>query len=159
MRRLVPRCKLVRAVDRDSERPDVVVRRGDVVREAAVRTAVAVIGLLAQEAEARLGDDDVVCLGVRGPVAVDALRMQRRALEDRAQQGLRFSRIAGNLPFRSQAWKKNCQSMNGTSSESVGSTSRVPTNGGVGSSIGETVTRLARAWSSVRSGLRIFSAC
>ena len=53
--RLVARRELVGAVDRDRERADVIVRRRDVVGEAAVRPAVAVVGLLAQEAEARLG--------------------------------------------------------------------------------------------------------
>ena len=74
VRGLVPRRKLVGAVDRDGERPERVVGGRDVVGEAAVRTAVAVIGLLAQEAEAGAVDDDVVALGVRGPEAVDATR-------------------------------------------------------------------------------------
>ena len=48
----------------DRERAEVVSLRSDVVGEAAVRARVAVVGLLAQEAEARaLVQDDVVALG------------------------------------------------------------------------------------------------
>ena len=50
---LVARGELVGAVDRDGERAEVVAGGRDVVGERAVRPLVAVVGLLAQEAEAR----------------------------------------------------------------------------------------------------------
>ena len=74
VRRLVPGRELVGPVDRDGERAHVVVRRRDVVGEAAVRALVAVIRLLAQEGEADTVDHDVVALGVRRPESVDAAR-------------------------------------------------------------------------------------
>ena len=58
---------LIRAVDRDRERADVVAGRRDVVGEAEVRAAVLVVGLLPEEREARAVEDDVVAVGVRGP--------------------------------------------------------------------------------------------
>src|SRR3954470_23959184 len=82
-------------------------------------------------------------------------RIERRSVRasSYSSRAAGLSRIAGNLPFRSHAWKKNCQSMNGTSSASGGSTSRLPSNGGAGSAIGETSARFARAASSGSSGL------
>ena len=88
VRRLVPGRQLVGAVDPDGERPHVVVRGRHVVGEAAVRALVAVIGLLAQEREARAVDHDVVALGVRRPESVDADGAQRRSLKDLAQERL-----------------------------------------------------------------------
>ena len=86
---LVPRRKLVGAVDRDGERREGVVGGRNVVGEAAVRAAVAVVCLLAQEAEACPVDDDVVAVGMRRPEAVDATRTQRSPLQDLAQKRLR----------------------------------------------------------------------
>ena len=73
---LVTRGELVRAVDGDGERADVVAVRADVVGQAAVRTRVAVRRLLAQEAEAAaVCERDVVAVGPRRPPAVDAPRL------------------------------------------------------------------------------------
>ena len=67
------RGELVGAVDRRPRRRRVESSAGrHVVGEAAVRPAVAVVRLLAEEAEARPAEHDVVALGVRGPEAVDA---------------------------------------------------------------------------------------
>ena len=89
VRGLVARRELVGAVDRDGERADVVVGRRDVVGEAAVRPAVAVVGLLAQEAEARAVDDDVVARRRARARSRRRPRAQRRALQDLAQERLR----------------------------------------------------------------------
>ena len=69
--------ELVRAETRgDRERAQVVSLRSDVVRQAAIRARVAVIRLLAQEAEARsLVQDDVVALGRRRPEAEHTPRL------------------------------------------------------------------------------------
>ena len=45
-----------------------------------------------------------------------------------------WSRIAGNFPLSSHAWKKNCQSMYSRSVASSGSTTRRPVNSGTGRS-------------------------
>ena len=130
---------MCRYVSRDSssapwianrERPEMVVRRRDEVGEAAVRAPVAVVGLLAQEREARTVDHDVIALGMGRPEPVDAARAAAmppgrsragaRGRRRRAPAPPDSSRIAGNLPFRSHAWKKNCQSMYGTRSASGG---------------------------------------
>src|SRR5206468_4485780 len=56
----------------------------------AVRPRVAVRRLLAEETEPRsLVEDDVVSLGVRRPVTVDAARLQRAVAHDLVQKGLR----------------------------------------------------------------------
>ena len=76
MLRLVASRQLAGAVNPDGERADRVPYGRYVVREAAVRPLVAVVGLLAQEAEPRpLREQDVVPVGGRSPVAVapDAL--------------------------------------------------------------------------------------
>src|SRR4029077_20823824 len=68
---LVPPSELVRAVDPDRERTDRVASRRYVVGETAVRARVTVVGLLAEEAEARaLLEQDVVAVRPRRPVAV-----------------------------------------------------------------------------------------
>src|SRR5438309_550415 len=46
---LVPSGQLVGAVDRDRERPEVIVALSHIVRQRPIRTRVAVVGLLAQE--------------------------------------------------------------------------------------------------------------
>src|SRR5438105_3169215 len=72
------RGELVRAVDRNRERADVVARGSDVVGQAAIRPRVAVARLLAQEAETgSLVEYDVVAVRARGPVPVDAAGLQR----------------------------------------------------------------------------------
>ena len=93
----------------------------DVVGEAAVRPAVVVVACWRRKQKRVPSSDDVVALGVRGPEAVHAARVQRAVAHElvehaparrrRARARPGCSRIAGNLPFRSQAWKKNCQSM------------------------------------------------
>ena len=144
VRRLVARRELVGAVDRDGERADVVAGRRDVVGEAAVRPAVAVVGLLAQEAEARVVDDDVVALGVRRPEAVDAPRAQRRALRGsragaparrrraRARPGCRGS--PGTCPSGPTRGRRTASRCTGRARRAAASTSRAPVNGGVGRS-------------------------
>ena len=59
----------------DGERADVIAVGRDVVGERAVRPRVAVVRLLAEEAEARVADDDVVSLRVRRPEAEHALAL------------------------------------------------------------------------------------
>src|SRR5439155_18026040 len=72
------------------ERAQVVAFGSDVVGQAAVRARVAVIRLLAQEAEARsLVQDDVVALGRRRPEAEDASRDEEPLLDDPVEQALR----------------------------------------------------------------------
>ena len=155
VRGLVPRRELVGAVDRDGERADRVVGRRDVVGEAAVRTAVAVIGLLAQEAEAGAVDDDVVPFGMRGPEAVDAARAQRRPLQDLAQERLRVvvdlacrrvvedrRELALQIPGVEEELPVDVRDEVG---ERRGRPARTPANGGAGRSSKRTDTRFARA--------------
>src|SRR5712691_6887959 len=68
---LVARGELVRTVDRDGERPEVIVALSHKVREAAIRPRVAVVGLLTQEAESRpFLEEDVVSVRARRPEPV-----------------------------------------------------------------------------------------
>ena len=71
---LEPACKLVGAdAGGDRERAEVIARRGDIVGEATVRSRVAVVGLLAQEAEARrprVGQHEVVAVRPSRPEPV-----------------------------------------------------------------------------------------
>ena len=100
--------------------------------------------LLAQEAEARAVDDDVVALGVRRPEAVDArapaaepsCRISRgapaRRRRARARPGARGS--PGTCPSGPRRGRRTASRCTATSSASAGSTSRVPANGGAGRS-------------------------
>ena len=82
--------ELVRAVDRRRRTRRGVAGGRDVVREAAVRARVAVVGLLAQAREARpVLEHDVVAVGVRGPEAVDAARGEQLVADDLVEQLLR----------------------------------------------------------------------
>ncbi len=69
------------------------------------------------------------------------------------------SRIAGYLPFSSQARKKNCQSISSRSRRRSGSMSRVPVNDGTARSSKLSFSRLACACHSGSSGRRCFCAC
>src|SRR5258705_2243452 len=63
----------------------------DVVGETAIRTRVAVRGLLAQEIETdAVLEDDVVAVRARGPVTVDTARLQRTVTHDLIQKLLRL---------------------------------------------------------------------
>src|SRR5207248_7372216 len=119
---LEPGRELVEAVPGgDRECTEMVAGRGDEVGEAAVRSRVAVRGLLAEEAEARLVvimDNDIVAVGRRRPEAVDASRGKElpvddlveqllgvvpqlargRLLEDRGELALQLPRIEEELP-------------------------------------------------------------
>src|SRR5262249_61493969 len=64
--------------------------RGDEVGKTAVRSLVAVVCLLSQEAETRAVEDDVVAVGARGPEAVDAAGTQEVVACDLAQHGQRI---------------------------------------------------------------------
>src|SRR5579885_2681151 len=81
------RGQLVGALDRDRERPGVVARRRHVVGEAPVRPPVAVVCLLAQEAEARAVEHDVVALGVRRPEPVHPAGTERAVARDLVEDG------------------------------------------------------------------------
>ena len=70
-----------------------------------------------------------------------------------------WSRIAGYLPFSSQARNRNCQSIISRSSARAGSTARTPVNAGIGRSSKSTCSRLARACARVSSGCACRLAC
>ena len=66
--------------------------------------------------------------------------------------------MAGNFPFSSHAWKKKVQSMYSRSSDSFGSITRVPVNGGAGRSLNPSAHLLSRA-SSSGSSARLLVVC
>ena len=87
---LVAPSDLVGAVDPDPESADRVAGRREVVGQAAVRPRVAVVGLLAQEAEpCSLIQKNIVAVGARAPVAVHPAADQQAVTRDLAQQRLR----------------------------------------------------------------------
>ena len=86
------------------------------------------------------------------------IRSSRRCASSKSSRAAGCSRIAGYLPFSSQAWKKNCQSMYSRSVARSGSTRRRPVNSGTGRSSNETRCRFSRACANGSSGLRSFSA-
>ena len=83
---LVAGGQLVRAVDPDGERAEMIIRRGDEVGQRAVRPRVSPVRLLAEHREALAGrKHDVVALGLRGPEAVDAMSAEQPVADDLVQ--------------------------------------------------------------------------
>ena len=76
-------------MDRDGECPGRVVAGRDVVRQAAVRALVAVVCLLAEEAEAGAVEHDVVAVCACRPVAVDTAGGEAVAGHELGEHGLR----------------------------------------------------------------------
>ena len=113
--------------------------------------------------------EDVVTLRVRGPEAVGARRVQAAVGDDAVEQGVGvieelarggLAQDRRDLPFISQARKKNCQSIISRSVARSGWTVRIPVNAGTGRSPYATRSRLARACSRVSKGRRwAFSCC
>ena len=156
----------------DRERADVVAGRRDVVGEASgsaasrrTRTA----GAGSRIACRCHRDNDVVAVGRRRPEPVDAPRAEQpsRTISSSSSCASSYSsraagcsRIAGNLPFSSQAWKKNCQSMY---SRSVGERRARPRarreRRRAAGRRTRRAARFARAASIDSSGLRSRSAC
>jgi hypothetical protein len=86
----------------DRERPEVVSFRGHEIDERPVRAGVAVVGLLAEEAEARARsvvtiDNDIVAVGRRRPEAEDTARDEQTLVDDPVEQALR---VVEQLPRR-----------------------------------------------------------
>src|SRR5437763_1102298 len=73
----------------DRERTEVVAFGSEVIGKAAVRPRVAVVGLLAEEAEPCVGGDDVVAAGRSRPETEDAAGAQELLVDDPVEQPLR----------------------------------------------------------------------
>ncbi len=157
------------AVDGDREGPERVAVGRDEVGKTAIGAAVAVGGLLTQEGEAGVTDDDVVALRARRPEPVDPARREAavahdlrelgecvvvqfargRILEDRRVASLEIPGVDEELPV----------DVGDLSSPIAGSRGRVPVKGATGRSSKLSCSRLARAPASDRSGRRCLAAC
>jgi len=131
-----------------------------------------VVGLLPQHRQTHpVVEHDVVALRVRAPESVDAFCSQPALGLDLVQQLLGVAEELARcgamrwaledrreLSLELQAWKKNVQSMNSRSSDSFGSITFMPVNGGFGSSSNPRAHLLSRA-SSRGSSVRLVLVC
>ena len=135
--------------------------RGQVIRQAAVGARVAVIRLLAEEAETRVGsvvtdDNDIVALGRRRPKSEHATRREeplvddpveqalcvvvelarRRLVEDLREAALQLPRVEEELPVDVVAQRREVGLDNAAARElrhrKVGETDLVPVGAGLG---------------------------
>ena len=167
---LVPAGKLVRTVDGHGESAEVVPGRGDEIGEAPVGPARRLGGLLAQHRQPDVARPARRLTPADGRLSSRSARARsrrrRRAwrwrssmiwssrvlASSKSSRAAGWPRIAGYLPFSSQARKKNCQSIISRSAARSGCTVRSPVNAGPGRSSNGTRSRLARAAASVSSG-------